>query len=225
LQALFAHFDDRDRPPSRHPVTGVAVACFGAALAIFFLNDLLLAEAASPSQWLLIDVSCRIAALALVLAPATLRRLALSPPRTTANRLDTVLAGAAVLILALVILYGLKPALPKLWNYGDPVGPPQSSRDPLHWLDLTAGLALVAVSEELIARKLLWAILDAWRIKPTGIFVVSSAFFGLFHWSHGLAAVLSTALTGALLMALYRQSGSLRPCIVVHYFVDLFVFT
>ncbi|HAD88088.1 MAG TPA: hypothetical protein DCG48_12065 [Rhodospirillaceae bacterium] len=97
--------------------------------------------------------------------------------------------------------------------------------DPL-WeiIDLTFGLVLVAVSEELVFRKL-W--LEWWVARGGGIaglYLGSSVVFGLLHLPQGLADTGIAILWGLLLMAVYRRSGSLALVILTHYLVDFWYF-
>lgn len=88
--------------------------------------------------------------------------------------------------------------------------------------DLTIGLALVAVAEEVAFRKVFWAV---WQeLGWPGLTVVSSLAFGLLHAPQGVAAVVFTAVSGALLMMAYRISGSLWVPIGLHYWADLLAF-
>ena len=92
-------------------------------------------------------------------------------------------------------------------------------------VDLTFGLVLVAVSEELVFRRL-WA--DWWNARGggvTGLYVGSSLVFGLLHLPQGLADTAIAIVWGVLLMALYRQSRSLALVILVHFVVDLWYFS
>lgn len=92
-------------------------------------------------------------------------------------------------------------------------------------VDLTFGLVLVAVSEELVFRRL-WA--DWWDARGggrAGLYVGSALVFGLLHLPQGLADTAVAVVWGALLMYLYQRSRSLALVILVHFIVDLWYFT
>lgn len=92
-------------------------------------------------------------------------------------------------------------------------------------VDLTFGLVLVAVSEELVFRRL-WA--DWWDARGggrAGLYVGSALVFGLLHLPQGLADTAVAVVWGVLLMYLYRRSRSLALVILVHFIVDLWYFT
>jgi membrane protease YdiL (CAAX protease family) len=92
-------------------------------------------------------------------------------------------------------------------------------------VDLTFGLVLVAVSEELVFRRL-WA--DWWNARgggTAGLYAGSSLVFGLLHLPQGLADTAVAVVWGVLLMYLYRRSRSLALVILVHFVVDLWYFS
>ncbi|MEY9125217.1 CPBP family intramembrane glutamic endopeptidase [Bradyrhizobium yuanmingense] len=98
---------------------------------------------------------------------------------------------------------------------------------PTGWLkafDLFLGLALVAISEEVIFRRYIRL-----AFRPylgDGIFAVltTSVLFGAVHWWAGLGNVLSTATVGLFLMLMLRRSGVLWPVALAHYLLDLINF-
>ncbi|MEQ9170719.1 MAG: CPBP family intramembrane glutamic endopeptidase [Rhodospirillales bacterium] len=92
-------------------------------------------------------------------------------------------------------------------------------------VDLTFGLVLVAVSEELVFRRL-WA--DWWDARGggvAGLYVGSALVFGLLHLPQGLADTAIACVWGVLLMYLYRRSRSLALVVLIHFLVDLWYFT
>lgn len=92
-------------------------------------------------------------------------------------------------------------------------------------VDLTFGLVLVAVSEELVFRRL-WT--DWWEARgggTAGLYIGSSLVFGLLHLPQGLADTAIACVWGVLLMALYRRNRSLALVILVHFIVDLWYFS
>ena len=91
--------------------------------------------------------------------------------------------------------------------------------------DLMVGLALVALSEEIVFR-FLFEKLFQHRCWPTSLlYIVSSIAFGLLHLPQGLALVAFATATGFVFMFLYRFTRSLWPVIVVHYLFNLLVFS
>jgi membrane protease YdiL (CAAX protease family) len=174
----------------------------------------------SPALWLAMDYAMRIAALAL---------LALSPVRAAVFRREarrvtvlqlvicTLVTGAAVFMAVLVErrLMGMLPDLS--------IGHYPRLRGWLYLFDLTFGLVLVAVHEELVFRRLARAAFS--RLGDgLAMMATTSVLFGLYHWWTGPLNVLMAATAGMVLMLLYRAVGALWPAILVHYCVDLYVF-
>jgi membrane protease YdiL (CAAX protease family) len=93
-----------------------------------------------------------------------------------------------------------------------------------HYLiDLTFGLLLVAVHEEIFFRRVARVVLrplgDGWAMVG-----VSSVIFALFHWWSGLPNMILVAVAGAFLMLLYRRAGALWPAVLAHYLMDFWIF-
>jgi membrane protease YdiL (CAAX protease family) len=89
-----------------------------------------------------------------------------------------------------------------------------------NWTDLTLGLLAVAVVEELVFRGYAYAFMSRYTRSPAAIVTVSSAAFGLIHWSLGLHCVLVTASIGALFMIAYLRTRSLPAIMLAHFAVD-----
>lgn len=93
----------------------------------------------------------------------------------------------------------------------------------MHFIDLTFGLVLVAMHEEIFFRRIARSV-----FRPLGdgawMVLASSLLFGLFHWWSGLPNMLLAALVGAFLMLLYRRAGALWPAALAHYLIDFWTF-
>ena len=87
-------------------------------------------------------------------------------------------------------------------------------------MDLTLGLLLVGVCEELVFRGYLRAVLNRYGTRAAVMVLLSSLMFGLAHWSDGFHQVLITAAVGALFMVLYLASGSLPAIMLAHFAVN-----
>lgn len=91
----------------------------------------------------------------------------------------------------------------------------------LWFFDLTVGLMLVAVVEELVSRRLAFAVLPG----PMWVrWIVSSLLFGLMHWSMGYGHMVETVLIGLAFGAAYWWTGSLKLVIMAHYAVNFLIF-
>ena len=200
-----------------------AAASLAAVVALFFLNDLAFIEADTLGQWLGADYGFKVAALALVILLTPLRRAAadqnLTVTRTEAILL--VLVASAFIISVFDVIYPLidesipDTALQEM---------PEIRSASVFWLDITAGLALTAIAEELVFRRLFYNVLRPFFTSSVPFVLASAVVFGLIHWSGGVANVVSAAIAGVALMALMLRTGSVVPAIVAHYLVNFVLF-
>jgi len=99
-------------------------------------------------------------------------------------------------------------------------------QDPaLYWLDLTVGLFAVALSEELVFRKLARQWLESTGRSTLQIIVISAALFSLMHWGSGPGRLIYTFVGGLFYMAVYLKIGKLWPLIVAHFIEDFLAFS
>jgi len=102
---------------------------------------------------------------------------------------------------------------------------PQLEKAWFLYFDLTVGLALVALSEEIVFRYLFAKLWQHRSWSTPSLYIASSIAFGLFHLPQGLALVTFAMVTGFIFMFLYRFTGSLWPVVAVHYLFNLLVFS
>lgn len=102
---------------------------------------------------------------------------------------------------------------------------PIGTDSPLYTLDMTLGLALVAVAEEVIFRGLAFSALKERGFSTPAILLISGLIFGLIHWSQGPVAVIATAVTGTGLMICMWRTGSIYPTIIAHYIINYLSFS
>lgn len=125
-----------------------------------------------------------------------------------------------VLFLQWIVYWLYAPYL----RYLELFQPPYIRNTALAIFDLTAGILLVAVSEELAFRRLLFALLQRCGLGVHAIVLVSATAFGLVHLTSGLVDTLNAFLAGLLLGYLFHATGRLGLCIAVHYVDDLTVY-
>ena len=92
------------------------------------------------------------------------------------------------------------------------------------WIDLTFGLFLVGVVEELVFRGYMHTFLRGYTSRPLVIVAVSSVAFGLIHWSLGLHAVVITSIIGAVFMLIYLRVRALPALMLAHFAVNFIDF-
>ena len=89
---------------------------------------------------------------------------------------------------------------------------------------MTLGLLLVALSEEMLFRRMLVNMLNRFTARALPICLISSLIFGLIHWESGLQNVLAATLIGCYLMWIYLRTGSFLTIVAIHYVINLWVF-
>jgi membrane protease YdiL (CAAX protease family) len=93
------------------------------------------------------------------------------------------------------------------------------------WLDLTLGLALVAISEELIFRRHVYSYFAS-LIKIDFIAnIIQAVLFGLMHWGSGVSSVICGFVFGLIAGVFYDQKKYLLPVIILHFLVNFIIYT
>lgn len=210
--------------PSQDPLFRRNAALLLLVAAPFFLNDFAFMAAKTSLEWLAADYGSKILALAILFWVPTLRRAAtgtMALPRAPLEATVLAVACAAVIIGADRFLrsgVNIEVESLVLFTY------PKLESPVLRWTDITFGLALTAVSEELVFRGLFARLMAGAFPGAAAMMVASAVFFALIHWSHGTTTVVVAFVAGLALMALYRRTGSLLPAMAAHYLVDLWDF-
>ena len=147
------------------------------------------------------------------------RKIDLKPSESVLHNIAAIFAGLFIVVSylffrALVLKFGIP-------NAGDHFPPLYG------WVagfDLVVGLALTAVAEELVYRKLMAEVIETYTKKAVVIFLTSAAIFALLHANQGTVSTANAFVAGLILMGLYRWSGSIAVAIIAHYFADLIFF-
>lgn len=197
-----------------------------ALLAPFYLNDFANLHVRDWRLWLLIDyLGVKLLPLLVVAWLLRSRRL-----RPTDFGLRAQPLGEALLTFVLVTLIGTLidqnggrwlatvPGFPALG------GMPVITSPLWNGIDLSLGLLLVGVCEELVFRGYLHTLLRRFTTKRWLIVVISSAAFGLIHWSLGFPAILTTALIGAVFMGAYLITAALPAIMLAHFAINFIDF-
>ncbi len=222
------------RPPGRTAVAGLPGSGDRPWLTVlvllcipFYLNDFSNIYVVDWRGWLWID-SLAVKAFPLLVVWCAIRRrymdsvsFGLSRPASLASFFAVFYLAALGGILidqngyALLQDFPGYPALGSVPRVDDPLW---------RWIDLTAGLFLVALSEEMVFRGYLLNFLSRYNLSAPWIVVAGAVAFGLIHWSGGLHQVMVTALAGALFMALFMRTRSLPALVLAHWIVDVVAF-
>lgn len=195
--------------------------CFALAILAMLPTQLFRLTQTEALPWLLADYAGRLMAIGVLFA--------LPAGRWCLKQKDDLRVGtleAALWVIGIVLLFQATPIdayiaglLPQA-----PLGAYPQSKGLLYAIDITLGLGLVALHEELIFRKLANQALTALGWGSWRIILVSAVLFGLFHWWRAPAGMVTSAIYGASAMICYRRTGSLWPIGFAHYLLDYFYF-
>ena len=112
----------------------------------------------------------------------------------------------------------------KLPGYPALGGMPTITSPVWNWVDLTFGLLMVGICEELVFRGFLHTFISRYTENSYAIVVISSVAFGLIHWSLGLHVVLVTSTIGAVFMIAYLRTRSLPAIMLAHFAINFIDF-
>lgn len=195
---------------------------FGLIVALFFANDIAFLAAVTPAQVYYADYGFKLAAIAGIMAIPALRTAALKR-EVSLRKPAVIIATVSAAVVGYAVAEAIDQAVDR-WTAATVLFRFPHITDPsFRWFDLTAGLALTAVVEELVFRKLFHA-LFAERFGVVGVVVASSVLFGLIHWSSGVGTMLTSCVIGVVFMMTMQRTGSALAVIVAHYLINFAIF-
>lgn len=191
-----------------------------------FFNDLLYIDNLNYQSWLTFDYGFRIVQMLIIVSYRPFRDVIFSVLRGGRLTIKGIVGAAFCVALALFgsflsnlffyEMFGGESAV--LFKF------PQIEHEGIRLIDLTFGLALVAISEELIYRGLLAAWLRRYFSSTLALLIIPAIIFASIHWSHGPSSVISAFFIGIILMVLYLRTKSLLPSILAHYAINFAYF-
>lgn len=176
-------------------------------------------DAALP--WLLADYAGRLFVLGLLFILPAGRAVLLRAEKRRASRLEAILW-----IIGLVLVFSWSGLFEWLWQLF-PDGRLGDYPRPTGWLylfDLTCGIALVALHEEMVGRRLAAVALQRFFRSEWLLILVSALIFAAYHWWTGIGNMIGCLIYGLAAMACYRRTGSLWPVGIAHYLIDVIAF-
>ena len=196
---------------------------FGLAYSVFLLNDVLFIRSSDWQSYLAVDYGSRVLALALLLVPRAPRAVVLQREQRRVGFGQAILLIVACVVWERVLAVSVLPELGLIFGTGRlanfPVLPPGIKQ-----LDLLFGVLLVAVSEEVLSRRLAKFVLRDLLRDKFQVTVVSALLFAGMHWSQGVPNLIYVFLIGVVFMAVYLRVGALWPLIIAHYIIDAIAF-
>jgi hypothetical protein len=115
--------------------------------------------------------------------------------------------------------------LSKFPGYPSLGGMPEIESPLWNWIDLTFGLLMVGIFEELVFRGYLHTFLTRYIQHPLIIIGISAIGFGFIHWSGGFHKVMVTSASGAVFMLIYLRTRSLPAIMLAHFVVNFMEFS
>lgn len=207
------------------PPSGFAkdIALLSLLYAPLYLSDFLLIAATARKEVLLIDYAAKaLPLLMLFFMPSfrpIVRQAMFSRPdwRWTIVLVPVCIVAIPALLLLELFLARSLPNI-QLFDF------PSFKGEDWYIFDLTLGLTLNSISEELIGRGIFAAILLRRGHGVGFVILVSALVFAGAHWSKGLANILVAAIDGAIYMGVYLKTRSIWPGVVVHTTQNVVVF-
>lgn len=195
-------------------------------LSPFYLNDIAGIFIENWRLWLFIDyVGVKLLPLVIVLWLIRDKRMRPAEFGLTTQSIPSFFIVFLVLALVGTVMdqngYRLLAVFP---GYPPLGGMPAIASPAWNWIDLTVGLLLVGICEELVFRGFLHTFISRYTASSCAVVVISSVAFGLIHWGLGLHAVLVTAVIGAVFMITYLRTRSLPAIMLAHFAVNFIAF-
>jgi membrane protease YdiL (CAAX protease family) len=188
----------------------------------FYLNDFANIYVKSWHWWLFIDYAgVKLFPILVMLCLIRSKTMQASEfGLTTQKILPFLTVFLAVAVIGTLIDQNGYQLIAKLPGNSPLGGMPAITNPVWDWIDLTFGLAMVAIVEEIVFRGYMHTLLSRITQSPVAIVMISSVAFGLIHWSLGLHAILITATIGAVFMIAYLETRSLPAIMVAHFAVN-----
>jgi membrane protease YdiL (CAAX protease family) len=190
----------------------------------YYLNDFANIFVSDYTTWVVLDYAVRLAILGCLLfmlrrGAVTRDQLGLGVPPLTDTILWTAGTGAAAMAYLGLSEFVLAPWFPS----GSLGGVPLDAGSPLFVFDATAGLVLVALSEEVVCRGLTLSVLRG-RLSTPWLYVVSALLFSLMHWSLSAHTLVDAFVYGLILVPAVLATGSVWPGVAVHFLVNFVLY-
>lgn len=198
------------------------LAVFAILAVPFYANDIANLWVTDWRWWLAIDyVLVKLVPLAVIAwliarGGMTLDAFGLGPQRA----LPFVATFAVAALAGTLIDQNAYSAIARLPGYGPLGAMPWIRNDLWNRIDLSFGLLLVGVVEELVFRAYACTVIRRYTANAAAIVAISAAAFGLIHWSLGFHTVLVTAVIGAVFMAIYLRTRSAPALMLAHFAVN-----
>lgn len=210
----------------RRGITGLHILVLVLLVSPFYLNDFASIFIKDWCLWLFIDyVGVKLFPLVVTLWLISNKKMRPAEFGLTTQSVPSFLVVFLVVALVGTVIdqngYQLIAKLPGYSSLGDM---PVIRSLAWNWIDLTLGLLLVGIVEELVFRGYMYTFLSRYTENSFAIVTISSVAFGLIHWSLGMHAVLITSTVGAVFMIAYLKTRSLPAIMFAHFAINFIDF-
>ena len=201
---------DRSSPP---------LAPIVAALAAMIASQIIRLHQTEAAWWLAADYVGRLLSLAILFLAPTTRAAAFKREGLLVSAWQAGLWLSGLVILNILVLYRLGFELDTAFPETRLGSLPRLHGAPL-LVDLTFGLTLVAIHEEIFFRRIARAILHPMLGTGTSMIIASAILVGLYHWQFGIRTITTAFIFGVFAMLSYVRMGTIMPIVVAHYLID-----
>jgi len=200
-----------------------SISLVGGLYVLFLVNEFWLNRITSGTPWVLADLSLRFVVILILWVRFRTDIVAMLNLRPRWSWLAYI-----VVVCVLIIAYDayvvrmLTEVYPQLtWSIGAFPGYDSTA---IRVLDLSLGLVLVGVGEEILNRGFARQIYEQYFSGRVGLILVSAVLFTVMHWGQGVIEMSTALVAGVLLMVTYLRTGSLVPGIISHYLINLYFY-
>lgn len=211
-------------PADRHAQTPALLTfAFLTALSAMVGSQILRLYQSDAAAWLAFDYGGRILALAVLAAIPAVRAVAFRTAPLAIPWWEVALWIAAVVLVDKYPGDWLRSAIDAVVPGTRLAGYPRIEGG-LRLFDLTFGLALVAVNEEVMFRRCAKEILAPRLGEGTVMVLAAALIFAAYHWWTGVGNIVSVAVTGVVLMVFFLRARALWPAMLAHYLTNVVSF-
>jgi membrane protease YdiL (CAAX protease family) len=196
---------------------------FAAALIPAIVSQIIRLLQKDPGWWLFFDYAGRVGALAVLAAIPAARRVAFQTRPNRLGRLETILWIFGLVLCDRIIGVIIRRSLDHSFLAAR-LGSYPRLDGTLYLFDLVCGLALVALSEEILFRRCAHHVLKEWLGQGYAVIAASALLFAAYHWWTGVGNIAAAFVFGAIAMAFYRRSQAFWPLVIAHDITDVLAF-
>ena len=196
---------------------------FWGLVSLYLINDLFYLSSDSYIKWMLVDYTVRLVTL---IGLFVLYKEYIIDKGTFcfgSYPLNKTLGIVTVFTIVGVLIFVVIEANFQSLNFYKGTSFPEATNVYLHWFDLTIGLLLVALSEEVLFHSYFYALFKD-RLAPRNLIILSALLFSLIHWSNDMTNILAVFIWALIAMKIFLHTKSIWPLVIVHLATNFILF-